>query len=95
MSIQLVVRFKVKAEMVGAFLDILQTSKERIAGAAGCEGVDLLHSNDDPCVVVLSEKWQSMALHDEYAAKMRESGALNKLASFLMDQPAQEIFEIK
>jgi len=95
MSIQLLVRFKVKEEMVDSFLEIMNVSKSRIASANGCDGVEVLQGTDDPCVVVLSEQWESMEVHDEYAARMRESGALNKLASFLVEPPEQEILKIK
>ena len=95
MSIQLLVRFKVREEMVDSFLEIMDVSKSRISSANGCYGVEVLQGADDPCVVVLSEKWESMELHDEYAAKMRESGALNKLAAFLVEQPKQEILKVR
>lgn len=95
MSIQLLVRFKVKEDQVNAFVEIMKGSKERILAADGCSGVDVLHSSDDPNVVLLSEKWESKESHDVYADKMRESGALNKLADFLTDQPSQELYFIK
>ncbi len=95
MSIQLLVRFKVKEEMVDLFLEIMNVSKRRIASANGCNGVEVLQGTDDPCVVVLSEKWESMEDHDEYVAKMRESGVLNKLASFLAEPPQHEILKIR
>lgn len=95
MSIQLLVQFTVKEDQVDTFVGIMQGAKSRIAGAAGCLGVEVMVSAAQPGKVVLSETWESQALHDEYAAKMRESGAMDKLAAFLIAPPESEVFEIK
>ena len=95
MSYQLIVQFKIKPEQVSAFVDIMQGAKERIAAAEGCGGVEVMVSKDAPNKVVLSEKWDSMELHDVYAAKMRESGAMDQLAAFMEGAPESEVFEIR
>lgn len=95
MSFQLLVQFPVKADQVDAFVDMLQGAKTRIAAADGCEGVEVLHSTENPTKVVLSEIWQSKAAHDVYAEKMRAAGSMNAMAEFLAGAPESEYFEIK
>lgn len=95
MSIQLLVKFKVKEDKVDAFLQMMEMAKSRIGEAEGCEGVDVLQSETTPTLVFLSEKWQSNELHDVYAAKMRESGSLNSMADFLDGQPESETYLIR
>ncbi|MEE2733576.1 putative quinol monooxygenase [Ketobacter sp.] len=94
MSFQLLVQFPVKPDQVDGFLQLLQGAKSRIAAAEGCEGVEVLHSTENPGKVVLSEIWQSKELHDAYAEKMRASGSMNAMAEFLAGAPESEFFEI-
>ncbi|MGB3621197.1 antibiotic biosynthesis monooxygenase [Ketobacter sp. MCCC 1A13808] len=95
MSYQLIVQFKVKDGKADQFVEIMQNAKSRIAEAPGCQGVEVLLSADNPNKVVLSEVWETTELHDQYAAKMRESGSMDQMATFLDGMPESEIFEIK
>ena len=95
MSFKLLVKFNVKEDQVASFVEIMQGAKDRISKADGCGGVDVLLSADVPGKVVLSEIWDSKELHDQYAEKMRASGAFDKMAAFLVGPPESELFIIK
>ena len=94
MSYQMLVTFNVDSENVARFLEIMQMAKSQIAGAEGCDSVELLHSTENPGKVMLSETWQSKELHDAFAEKMQAAGSLDALASFLVGKPEPELFEI-
>lgn len=95
MAIQLIVRFKVKEGSVDAFIDTMLGAKSRIASAAGCEAVDVLQSEENPCVIALSERWQTQEAHDVYAEQMRASGALDGLFELLDGAPEADSYQIK
>lgn len=95
MSIQVIVKFKLHEARVDAFIETLQAAKESIIAAPGCDNVELLHSQDDPTLVVLLESWQSLAIHDEYAAKMQAAGANDRMGEFLAGPTVHEVYTIK
>ena len=94
MHCHLLVQFKVKQDQVATFVAMLQESKSRIASAPGCLGVEVLQSLDHKDKVALSEIWESREHHDDYADKMRASGAMNQMAPFLAGPPEAEFFAI-
>ncbi len=95
MSYRLLVKFKVVNSQVDNFAAMMQQAKSRIAEADGCRSVELLRSVEDPAVFVLSEVWESEAAHEDYAVKMRESGAMDKMATMLEQPPVAEFYEIQ
>ena len=64
MSYQLLVEFNVKPEKLADFVEIMQGAKSAIAGAAGCNGVQVLVSEDQPNKIVLSEHWATKEQHE-------------------------------
>ncbi len=95
MSIRLVVEFAVKPGETEAFVKILQGAKPSIESVAGCESVEVLLSLDAPDTVALSEVWESMELHEQYAEKMRQAGSMDAMASRLVAPPKTSVFTIK
>ena len=95
MSFKLMVKFIIKDGQAESFVEIMQGAKSQIEAAEGCGGVEVLHSADNPQVVVLSELWESKALHDQYAEQMRSAGSMDGLAAFLAAPPESEFFSVK
>ena len=95
MSYQLLVEFNVKPEKLADFVEIMQGAKSAIAGAAGCNGVQVLVSEDQPNKIVLSEHWATKEQHEDYAEAMRASGAMDKMAEFLQELPVSKTFLIR
>ena len=95
MSLKLLVTFDVKVDQVEAFVKTLQGAKSTIATAEGCEGVEVLVSEESPNKVVLSEIWTTMELHNQYAERMREAGSMDQMAARLNGPPTMDFYSIK
>lgn len=95
MSIYLMVKFKVKEGLVKSFTEIMLGARAEILRAPGCEGVQVLQCMDGVNTVVLAETWATKEIHDEYAAKMAESGAMDKMVPFLDGSPETQFYLIK
>lgn len=95
MKIRLLVTFDVKSEHIDTFINAMQGAKLALGDVPGCLAVEVLQSADNANEVLLSEIWESRAIHDQYAAKMAESGAMSKLAPLLNGAPVETVFYIK
>ncbi len=94
MSIQLVVKFDVKAEHLEQFVQLMQGAKARILAVPGCERVELLQGVEKPNIVALSEIWVSQEVHDQYAEKMAAAGSMRALGSMLNGEPVTELYAV-
>ncbi len=94
MQIRLLVSFNVKPEHADTFVGIMQGAKSTLLEVPGCLAVEVLQSADDPANVLLSEVWASREIHDQYAAKMAEGDAMEKLAALLNGPPVESVFYV-
>ena len=95
MKIRLFVKFAVKPQNVDAFIQYMQAAKLALKEVPGCEDVELIQSAENPSQIVLAEIWESKEIHDQYAAKMAESGAMGGLMPLLDGAPETEVFYLK
>lgn len=95
MQIRLLVNFDVKPENVEVFVGVMQGAKSALLEVPGCFAVEVLQSADNPQKVLLSEIWESREIHDLYAAKMAEGGAMTRLLPLLNGPPVESVFFIQ
>ena len=95
MRIRLFVKFEVKPQNVDAFIEYMQIAKSELIKVPGCENVELIQCAENPSKVFLSEIWESKEIHDQYAAKMAESGSMGGLAPLLNGAPETAVFYLK
>lgn len=87
MQIRLFVSFNVRPENIDLFIGVMQQGKAELLKVAGCRDVEIIQSTGDATKIILSEVWESKEIHDKYAAKMAESGAMDGLANLLQGAP--------
>lgn len=87
MQIRLFVSFHVNPESVDVFIGAMQQGKTELLKVPGCKDVEIIQSTADVTRITLSEVWESKEIHDKYAAKMAESGAMDSLGPLLQGAP--------
>ncbi len=76
-------------ELKSTFKNILPDTR----GYDGCEGVDVVGNLDDPCNLVLIEKWDSRVHYEKYLAWRTETGALAALGAMLSQPPSIRYYD--
>lgn len=94
-SVKLMVSFDVKEDKISEFLALLQNAKTALAGEPGCHDVEVLQSTEAPGRIMLVEVWDSQEIHDRYAEKMQQAGAMEHMATFLNAEQKAEFFLFK
>ena len=92
MQMRLFVSFNVKPESIDVFLQVMQQAKTELAKVPGCQAVELIQSADNTSKIILSEVWESKAIHDQYAAKMAETSSMDGLSPLLNGAPETSEF---
>jgi len=87
MSVKLIITFKIKKEKLASFLNIIKDVKINLPKVDGCQGVIALQSEDDKYTITLLETWENTEKHKAHITHVVDSGAWEKIASHLSEDP--------
>jgi quinol monooxygenase YgiN len=59
----------------------------------GCQGVNVVGNQEDPCNVVLVQTWASRQHYEKYLAWRTETGAIEKLVPMLSKPPSIRYYD--
>jgi len=92
MSIRVTLHFKVKADKKKELVHFLKLNLPNVRQFPGCLYVDVLFSEDNN-EMLLEEQWQSIELHKNYIAFIKDNGVLDQLNHFMVNEPLIGYFE--
>ncbi len=79
-------------------LEMLQTALSQILPDTvkyeGCISVEILTSQENPLIIILSEKWESKEHQKNYFNWRAEKGDLATLASLLSKEPSLQFYDV-
>jgi len=87
MSIVVLLEFRVGAAAVEETKKFFKRILPDTRAYAGCDGLDVYHSEDDPTIFVFYERWQSKAHYQKYAAWRTETRSMDEFAKMLVGPP--------
>lgn len=59
----------------------------------GCQGVNVVGNQEDPCNVILIQTWASRQHYEKYLAWRTETGAVKKLGPMLSKPPSIRYYD--
>lgn len=93
MAVNVILEVKAKPEKVDELKQVLKTILPDTREYQGCMGVKVLLNQDEPLNIVLLENWESRQDYESYLAWRSETGALQKLAELLSQEPNIRYFD--
>jgi quinol monooxygenase YgiN len=84
-----IVDLPVKPEKKQDLVSTLTTALKDTRAFAGCEGASLCGDHDDPAMVSIVERWETLQHYLTYDAWRTETGFMDMLAPMLGGEPGE------
>lgn len=88
MTVRVLVDLKVQPSKIEEFKTFIASLVEGTRSYDGCEEMTVNVNQDDPSNVLFVETWESREKYEKYFAWRQESGALDKVAPMLTEEPS-------
>jgi quinol monooxygenase YgiN len=95
MSVLYILELKLQPDAVESYLGMFPEVVPDTRAFAGCEGITVHQSEDDPTTVVLLEYWTSKEAHETYMAWRRDRGDMDRFMQGLAAPPSGRYFSIR
>lgn len=82
-----IITFEARPDTAASLGRMLVQARQDLLRATGCRGARLFSADDSPCVFTLMEDWESKSAHQAHVATLVASGAWEKIASQLANEP--------
>ena len=93
MSVTVLLEMQSKPEKIDELKAVFKNILPDTRSYDGCQGVDMVGNQDNPCNLVLIEKWASRQHHEKYSAWRTETGVLEKLGAMLSQPPSIRYYD--
>lgn len=93
MGVNLVISFKVRANKLDSFLDLMKTVKAGLPQVPGCRSVKIYQDAADPLAFTLVEAWDTKEIHARHVQGLRDSGQWAAIAEHLSADPVSSYFQ--
>ena len=94
MSTILIVDAQLKPESVDSAVAFFAEIAPDTRAFEGCEALDICIDSEDSGSLVLIEKWESMDHYHRYHKWREETGALDRIRSFLAGPPQRRVLNV-
>jgi quinol monooxygenase YgiN len=94
MSMAIILELHVSSENRDQLLNMLEVILPDTRAYTGCQNILVTCNDENPCHIVLLEKWDSRADHERYVAWRAERGDLTALGAILTAPPSSTYLEI-
>ena len=95
MSTILIVDAQLKPESVDSAVAFFADIAPETRAFEGCEALDICIDSEDSGRLVLIEKWESMDHYHRYHKWREETGALDRIRSFLAGPPERRVLNVE
>jgi quinol monooxygenase YgiN len=95
MSVLYILELEIEPDKVDGYLAMFPAVVPDTRAFAGCEGITIHRSEDDPNRIVLLEYWASKEAHETYLSWRRERGDMERFSQGLAGPPSGRYFSIE
>jgi quinol monooxygenase YgiN len=93
MSVTVLFEIQSNPESIDALKSTLKNILPDTRSYDGCQGVNVVENQDDPCNVVLIQTWASRQHYEKYLAWRSETGAIETLGTMLSKPPSIRYYD--
>ncbi|HLA26277.1 MAG TPA: antibiotic biosynthesis monooxygenase [Syntrophales bacterium] len=93
MSVNVLLEVQSKPEKIDELRSTFKNILPDTRSYDGCQGIKMVGNQDDPCNLVLIEKWASRKQYEKYIVWRTETGALEKLGTMLSQPPSIRYYD--
>ncbi len=88
MPVTVMVEFQMKPEAAEQFRADLPQALEATRARDGNQSIEVLHNQDDPCNIVVFQRWDSRAQYESYLQWRLDTGMMEMMEPIVAKEPS-------